>query len=161
MRLRSQRGFTLIELLVVIAIIAVLIALLLPAVQAAREAARRSQCINNLKQIGLAMHNYHQTYDCFPNGALISTSGANNYSWSAHARLLANLEQQSLYNAVNWSVGPINDTYGTFANATVSATRLAVFLCPSSTPPSWPFEGSAPLSAFSAPGNNYFASMGS
>ena len=68
MSLRMRRGFTLIELLVVIAIIAVLIALLLPAVQAAREAARRAQCVNNLKQIGLALHNYHSTNDTFPPG---------------------------------------------------------------------------------------------
>jgi prepilin-type N-terminal cleavage/methylation domain-containing protein len=104
-RTRCPIGFTLIELLVVIAIIAVLIALLLPAVQAAREAARRAQCVNNLKQIGLALHNYHQIYDCFPPGALVLYTGGdpggtmnNNWSPSAHVRLLGNLEQQALFN---------------------------------------------------------------
>src|ERR1700682_2020825 len=81
-RAQSRRGFTLIELLVVIAIIAVLIALLLPAVQAAREAARRAQCVNNLKQIGLALHNYHSTNDTFPIGASCTQGGPGCRNWN-------------------------------------------------------------------------------
>ena len=131
--LAGARGFTLIELLVVIAIIAVLIALLLPAVQAAREAARRVSCVNNLKQIGLALHNYHQINDVFPPGGFPAytptVNTGNNACPSAHARLLPFLEQQPLYNALNWSLTVINDPapgngYGPYANSTVTITRL-------------------------------------
>src|SRR5437763_187780 len=97
-----RRGFTLIELLVVIAIIAVLIALLLPAVQAAREAARRTQCVNNLKQIGLALHNYHDNNLALPWG----TGPWNWNDWSAHSLLLPYLEQQPLYNSINFNADP-------------------------------------------------------
>ena len=108
MKTRSRFGFTLIELLVVIAIIAVLIALLLPAVQSAREAARRAQCVNNLKQIGIAMHNYHTAINTFPMGMSIAWNDYGGYyadwtNWSSHALLLGYLEQQPLYNAMNYS----------------------------------------------------------
>src|SRR5215831_5779804 len=107
---RSQRAFTLIEVLVVITIIAALIALLLPAVQAAREAARRGQCLNNLKQVGLAMHNYHGVHDTFPPGYVSNTQGNLptgqdiGPGWGWGALLLSNLEQGPLYNAVNFSL---------------------------------------------------------
>jgi len=131
-----RRGFTLIELLVVIAIIAVLIALLLPAVQAAREAARRAQCTNNLKQIGLALHNYHSSNGKFPQGASDQA-----YSlpfkyrggwgiWSGQAELLGFLEQQPIYNAINFSWVP---TYGTgsLINGTPYTQIISTYLCPS------------------------------
>src|SRR5436309_1859029 len=134
-----RTGFTLIELLVVIAIIGVLVALLLPAVQAAREAARRVQCTNNLKQIGLALHNYISVNDTVPPAALDTRIYAGttiaNGGFSAQARLLPYLEQTPLYNAANFSLNAINNAPGTWSNVTVISTRLAGFLCPSETAP--------------------------
>ena len=169
MRTQTGRGFTLIELLVVIAIIAVLIALLLPAVQAAREAARRMQCVNNLKQIGLALHNYHQANDCFPPGGLSYNGLARNlnHAWSAQARMLSGMEQQQIYNAANFSLAPLNEAtgYHCAANATVTLARIASFLCPSSPPAGYAMilnaATSGAVNGRPAPGNSYFASHGS
>ena len=135
--LKRQRGFTLIELLVVIAIIAVLIALLLPAVQAAREAARRAQCLNNLKQVGLAMHNYHQAIGSFPIGKSQGIknitdgyTGAGWTDWSAHSMMLPYMEQTSIYNAINFNFLAGFDVAGAI-NSTAYNTLIASFLCPS------------------------------
>ena len=134
--MRSRRGFTLIELLVVIAIIAVLIALLLPAVQSAREAARRSQCVNNLKQLGLAVQNYHDVNGCIPPSGVYPTSfadplGRAALNFSMKARLLPYLEQTPIYNAINFSYSAYMYNDGQDANLTAAASQIATFLCPS------------------------------
>jgi prepilin-type N-terminal cleavage/methylation domain-containing protein/prepilin-type processing-associated H-X9-DG protein len=159
-KIASRGGFTLIELLVVIAIIAVLIALLLPAVQSAREAARRIQCTNNLKQIGLGLHNYLSATGGFPLGCTIPFAtgypqGSDVGGWSVQGLLLPYVEQGPLYNAANFSIcayhGPTE--YTTLANSTVVNTNLAAFLCPD--------DGLAGTSgAFSFNNCNYFGSTG-
>lgn len=145
-----SRGFTLIELLVVIAIIAVLVALLLPAVQMAREAARRSSCSNNLKQLGLAVHNYESVNQCIPSSSLYPCPAVNpitgsqmcwNYGVSPIVSLLQYIEQGTMYNAYNVGMG----VYGSYppstvgpitwwANTTIFNLQLGLLICPSDSP---------------------------
>ena len=164
---KFRSGFTLIELLVVIAIIAVLIALLLPAVQSAREAARRSQCLNNLKQIGIAIANYESSFKLYPFGkglvySPLAVPGAAGYArWSVISQLLMFIEQGNLYNAINFNLPP--ETPGMAGavpfmpayenpnreNMTACLTQVATLLCPSDVPPITTWPG----------GNNYLANQ--
>lgn len=160
-----RKGFTLIELLVVIAIIAVLIALLLPAVQQAREAARRSQCRNNLKQIALALHNYLEVYECFPAGYMGNPSSANGGAvncemktppdypyistvnsgnggpgWGWATMILPYVDQANLYNSLNLNgfqavCDGATGAAATVGNAQLERTILSVYICPSATDP--------------------------
>jgi prepilin-type N-terminal cleavage/methylation domain-containing protein/prepilin-type processing-associated H-X9-DG protein len=160
---RLKRGFTLIELLVVIAIIAVLIALLLPAVQSAREAARRTQCVNNMKQIGLALHNYHTAINSFPMGNSLNVQGPGTTdfalwnAWSAQSLMLGYLEQMPLYNTINFAFGPYPVNTYSLINSTSSNAVIAAFLCPSD-----PNSGAGQNGDVSFGGNinNYAASFG-
>jgi prepilin-type N-terminal cleavage/methylation domain-containing protein/prepilin-type processing-associated H-X9-DG protein len=139
----QRAAFTLVELLVVIAIIGVLIALLLPAVQAAREAARRMQCANNLKQFGLALHNYHASFDCFPGigtdgHGLAGASSLSNSMYSVQSRLLPYMEQAQLRDLIDYSLPLLlsDGTHGTgntfgYHVRDVVAKRLSVMSCPS------------------------------
>jgi prepilin-type N-terminal cleavage/methylation domain-containing protein len=146
-RMSRERGFTLIELLVVIAIIATLVAILLPAVQQAREAARRSTCKNNLKQLGIAMHNYHDTFNVFPpcyvdmratNAAYPDNKG--HWAWSAF--ILPFMEQGSLYDTLR--VGNLTASEAIQANLTAMQTPIPSFRCPSDPGPSVHSTSDAP-----------------
>lgn len=160
----NRRAFTLVELLVVIAIIGILVALLLPAVQAARESARRTQCLNNLKQIGLALHNYHDVLKSLPFGKGPSYPGAPIYArWSTHALMLPYLEQSNLQQAIDFRAPPATPGMGgvinfmpaysnpSGVNTQICRTGFAGFLCPSD---GGPYDGSWPGQ------NNYAGNQG-
>lgn len=156
----KRRGFTLIELLVVIAIIAVLIALLLPAVQQAREAARRTQCKNNLKQMGLALHNYHDVYNRFPNGSVATAQSGYGLSW--YARILPYVDQAPLYNQLTfsgnspgWAYSPGN-AEGAQNGAAFQNVSLSFVNCPSS-----PMDAKIAAGSYTIPNGHYVGIMGS
>ena len=142
-----RKGFTLVELLVVIAIIGILVGLLLPAVQAARAAARRMQCSNNLKQLGLAVHNYHDANKSFPSGfitnypagalntaAMMSVTQRTHWSWGAF--VLPYIEQTALYNTLNPGQSSMDALLATPAGLAALTTPIPSFVCPSDTGPS-------------------------
>ncbi|CAN5901191.1 DUF1559 domain-containing protein [soil metagenome] len=158
---RSRGAFTLIELLTVIGIVSLLLALTLPAVQAARESARRLACRSNLRQIGLALHSYHEVNGCFPIGATLPVRSPWRDYYSPHARLLPYLDQATLYSSINFESGTfpperpglrlyLHPRYRALnaINATASQTRIAHFLCPSDASP------------LDEAGNNYRANTG-
>ena len=146
-----RRGFTLIELLVVIAIIGVLVALLLPAVQAAREAARRAQCSNNLKQIGIALHGYLTAIGQFPPGRINSHIAGRGNCWGAYAQLLPNLEQKPVFDAFNFDLDPD----GSPANTTAAGTFINAFICPTDGYPTQAQAGYAMHNYLLNVGSNY------
>lgn len=124
-----KRGFTLIELIVVIAIVAILIALILPAVQMARESARRSECRNNLEQVGLVLQNYHGSHNGFPSGYVSNFDSSGNDTgpgWGWAAMILPELEQANLQASIDFSL-PIEST----VNRTARVSQVKMFLCPS------------------------------
>lgn len=164
MQNKSSRGFTLIELLVVIAIIAILIALLLPAVQQAREAARRSECRNKMKQLGLALHNYLETHSVFPPSSVakgLCTTGvaaSNTLNGNGLVLLLPYLDQSALYNQLNFSLAfddygagsaPLPNSGSTY-NADLVNRRMAIFNCPSDPGP----QGIPVSSSYMLPGGS-------
>ncbi|PQO45816.1 DUF1559 domain-containing protein [Blastopirellula marina] len=159
---KRSAGFTLVELLVVIAIIGVLIGLLLPAVQQAREAARRMQCTNNLKQIGLALHNYHGTYNSLSSGnqGIVNAAGTKYYGhgWTWHSNILSYLEQGPLFDAIQGSDGWGNELGGTSSGKAllVQTTVVNVFWCPSQSEVS---PGPQKYGAYEQP-SNYNGNMG-
>ncbi len=124
----ARSGFTLVELLVVIAIIGILVALLLPAIQAAREAARRAQCTNNLKQFGVALHNYHSAHTTFPPGSMRNqdVTPFKDPRFSPHARLLPYMEMQTMFDQLDWTEG-----WECEAHTPLRQTLIAGFICPS------------------------------
>lgn len=131
MAVRKRNGFTLLELLVVMAIVAVLVGLLVPAVQQAREAARRSQCQNQLRQLGLALHNYHDAHLVLPPGALVVGPSFRTFSgWGWGAMILPQLDQSPLYSRIDFDLGT-----AVGANRDVIATPLSIWRCPTDSLP--------------------------
>jgi len=156
---QSQSGFTLVELLVVIAIIGILIALLLPAVQATREAARRMQCVNNLKQCGLALHNHHSACNVFPG------IGTGDYCFSVQAKLLPYAEQVSLHDLIDYKqplvTGPAGAMGLNSAQSEAAVARIPMFRCPSDGEKDTFLGVLTPSDPFPLAGGNYMVCIGS